>query len=153
MSEFFFNDPSAPAPSLLHLGTAIAIFHNGRLLLDHRADGCRALFGGAMELGESIEQCVRREIREELNLELGPLRLVGTFSDPSRIIRFPDDRVVQSISIVFAADWNAREWKLSDESFGAEWVAPADIDLATIAPTHRMIIPHLAHPERWPLIL
>lgn len=153
MSEFFFDDPSAPAPHLLHLGTAIAIFHQRRLLLDHRADGYRALFGSAMELGGNVEECVRREIREELNLELGPLRLVGIFSEPSRIIRFSDGRVVQSISIVFAAAWNNREWKLSEESAGTEWIAPADIDLATVAPTHRMIIPHLARPERWPVIL
>jgi len=33
-----------------------------------------------MELGESVEQCVRREVKEELDLDLGKLHLFGVFS-------------------------------------------------------------------------
>lgn len=33
-----------------------------------------------MELGESVEECLRREVKEEINLELKTLQLIGVFS-------------------------------------------------------------------------
>jgi 8-oxo-dGTP pyrophosphatase MutT (NUDIX family) len=47
----------------------------GRLLLESRPDGARlaagklTCFGGLREVDEAPEQCVRRELREELNWE------------------------------------------------------------------------------------
>ena len=37
--------------------------------------------GGLVERGESLEQAARRESREEVGAELGPLTLVGVFSN------------------------------------------------------------------------
>lgn len=152
MSEFFYQDPSAPAPERLHLGTAAALFRGKRLLLDHRRDGWWALFGGAMKLGESVEECLRRELREELGIEVGSLTLVGVFSDPSRIIRFSSGKVVQSVTVAFAADWDEGDFRLSDESRNAKWFLPDEIDPQTLAPTHRMILPFLFRREIRPVI-
>jgi 8-oxo-dGTP diphosphatase len=43
-----------------------------------------ALPGGFVEVGETVEEACRREIKEETNLELYDLRLVGVYSDPER---------------------------------------------------------------------
>jgi len=54
--------------------TAAIIFHCSELLIARRASGDLAGFwefpGGKVEPGESLEECLVREIREELGLEI-----------------------------------------------------------------------------------
>ncbi len=57
-----------------------------------------ALPGGFVEIGETVEQAVRREMKEETNLELANLKLFGVYSDPARDPRF------HTVSVVFTAD-------------------------------------------------
>ncbi len=152
MSELFYNNPAAPLPEKLHLGVAIGIFRGKSLLLDHRRDGGWALFGGAMEVGESLEECARRELDEELRIRVGLLKLVGVFSEPSRIIRHADGTVVQSVTVAFSAAWEKGDFALSSESRDAQWFSAAEIDPDSVAPTHRMIIPCLFDPAAWPMI-
>jgi 8-oxo-dGTP diphosphatase len=56
-----------------------------------------ALPGGFVDYGESLEDAARREAREETSLEIGDLRLLGCYSDPSR------DARMHTISTVFMA--------------------------------------------------
>jgi len=69
------------------------VFDRDRVLLVERGKeplkGYWSLPGGALELGELIEEGVRREIREETGLEVEPLRLAGIYE---RIIRDSEGR-------------------------------------------------------------
>lgn len=47
----------------------------------------KAIPGGKVEYGETVEEAVRREMMEEVNLELDDLRQFHVYSDPKRDFR------------------------------------------------------------------
>jgi len=89
LREFIGHD------TLLAMGAAAAIFDSqGRLLLGRRSDVIDGVIwgfpGGAMEPGESISDCLRREVLEEAGLEVGITRLIGIYSDPAYTVTYPN---------------------------------------------------------------
>ncbi|MCC6549350.1 MAG: (deoxy)nucleoside triphosphate pyrophosphohydrolase [Ignavibacteriaceae bacterium] len=66
-------------PSLVTHHVACAIIeHNGKILLARRKEGMKLghkweFPGGKLEKGETVEQCIVREIKEELNLDISVL--------------------------------------------------------------------------------
>ena len=60
---------------------------DGEILLQKRQDnGCWAIIGGSMEMGETFEETVRRETMEESGLTLGKLEVFKLISGRDRII-------------------------------------------------------------------
>ena len=70
------------------LGIGALIFDRGRILLVERGKeplkGYWSLPGGVLEIGETLEQGIVREVREETGLEVEPLKMLEIFE---RIIR------------------------------------------------------------------
>lgn len=151
MPSYHYNDPLAPSPTRIHIGTAVAIWNNDRVLLDHRRDGQWGLIGGALELGESLEQCVNREADEETGLKLDNLEMVGCFSNPTRIIA-RDELAVQSVTICFSSYSEVTELRLSHESREANFFSASEIESLDIVATHKMIVPYLFQKSKWPII-
>jgi ADP-ribose pyrophosphatase YjhB (NUDIX family) len=75
------------------------ILLNGKVLLIHRRNPPHgwALPGGFVEHGETVEDAVRREMKEETGLDLEDLRQFRVYSDPAR------DPRGHVVSVVFAA--------------------------------------------------
>jgi ADP-ribose pyrophosphatase YjhB (NUDIX family) len=75
------------------------ILIDGRVLLIHRRNPPHgwALPGGFVEYGESVEEAVRREMKEETGLDLQNLRQFRVYSDPTR------DQRGHVVSVVFTA--------------------------------------------------
>ncbi len=75
------------------------ILVGGKVLLIHRRNPPHgwALPGGFVEYGETVEDAVRREMKEETGLELEDLRQFRVYSDPGR------DPRGHTVSVVFAA--------------------------------------------------
>lgn len=74
------------------------------VLIHQRADnGWWGFPGGAMEIGESLEQCVRREVLEETGLHVHPMAITSIDSDPTQgaLCVYPDGNVVQYINHTF----------------------------------------------------
>jgi 8-oxo-dGTP diphosphatase len=70
-------------PSRPILGVGAIVIRRGRVLLVQRGraplKGCWSLPGGALELGERIEDGVRREVLEETGLTVKPLKVFEVF--------------------------------------------------------------------------
>jgi len=74
----------------------------GKILLQKRADdGNWGYHGGAVELDESVEDAARREVKEELGLELDELRLLGVYSGAHYHHIYPNGDEVSPIDIVY----------------------------------------------------
>ena len=81
------------------LAVDCVILLEGKVLAIHRRNQPLgwALPGGFVEYGETVEQAVRREMKEETGLELEDLRQFRVYSDPKR------DPRGHVVSVVFTA--------------------------------------------------
>jgi mutator protein MutT len=73
--------------------SAALIFHNGKLLItqrhkDSHLGGLWEFPGGKCELGETFEECIIREISEELGIEISVDKLFGdiTHAYPKKVV-------------------------------------------------------------------
>ena len=65
--------------------------NDGEILLQKRRDNGRwAIIGGSMEMGETFEEAVKREAKEESGLSLGKLEVFKLLSGRKRIIEYPN---------------------------------------------------------------
>jgi 8-oxo-dGTP diphosphatase len=92
-----------------------------RVLLIRRKNepfkGSFALPGGFVDIGETVEDACRREVREETGIEVGDLHLVGVYSDPKR------DPRGHTVSVVFLTRLTGNEVpRAGDDAEAAEWV-------------------------------
>ncbi|MES2199795.1 MAG: NUDIX hydrolase [Chlamydiota bacterium] len=73
--------------------TAVIEIHEGEvfkgivLIERGKAPFGKAIPGGKVEYGETVENAVRREMKEEVNLDLNDLRQFHVYSDPLRDFR------------------------------------------------------------------
>ena len=112
------------------LAVDCAVFDaRGRVLLVRRGnppfEGCCALPGGFVEVGETVEAACRRELEEETGVRARKLRLVGVYSDPRR------DPRGHTCSVVFLARVARAAARAGDDAAAAEWVKDwSKVDLA-----------------------
>jgi ADP-ribose pyrophosphatase YjhB (NUDIX family) len=116
-------------PTRPYLAVSAAIFRDGRVLIVRRArppaHGLYTLPGGGVELGETLEQAVIREVHEETALDIAPVDLVGY---RQAIARDGAGRVERHFVILpFAARFIGGEISLNEELAEAHWLVPADI--------------------------
>jgi 8-oxo-dGTP diphosphatase len=128
------DERSRTYPTRPYLAVSAAIFRHGRVLIVRRArppaNGLYTLPGGGVELGETLEEAVIREVREETGLEVEPVGLAGY---RQAITRDTEGGVERHFVILpFAARWIAGEVALNEELGEAHWLKPDAIaDLKT----------------------
>lgn len=91
---------------ILGVGCGVLIENDkGQVLLQKRSDtGQWCVPGGALDLGETYEEAAKREVREEVRIEVDHLRLFGLYSGDDRMITYPNQDQVYSLSVIFTTD-------------------------------------------------
>lgn len=96
-------------PLILPGAAVIVVDSSGRVLLLERADtGGWGLPGGFMDPGESLEETARREVMEEVGLEVSELKLMNIFSGLEQYYQYPNGDQVFNVTAVYTA--TARNW-------------------------------------------
>ena len=123
------DDRSRTYPTRPYLAVSAAIFRDGKVLIVRRArppaHGLYTLPGGGVELGETLEEAVIREVREETNLDVEPVALAGY----RQAIAHDAGGVVERHFVIlpFAARWLAGEVSLNEELAEAHWLEPSAV--------------------------
>lgn len=103
----------------IKLGCSAIIFSSDKksILLTKRSDnGQWCLPGGRMEAGESAKEACARETYEETGLEIEVVRLLGVYSDPNRLVVYPDGKRIQIVALSFEGVIKGGELRASDET-------------------------------------
>lgn len=98
-------------PLILVGACALITDERGWILLQKRRapEGTWGIPGGLMELGESAEETARREIREEVGLELGRLYLFGVYSGVQSFTAAPNGDQFYPVTVAYtAANYNGK---------------------------------------------
>jgi 8-oxo-dGTP pyrophosphatase MutT (NUDIX family) len=107
---------------------AIILDEAGEQVLVHqRSDnGWWGFPGGAVECGESVEQGLVREVREETGLVVTPDRLVGIYSDPAAYgcNQYPDGHIIHycCVCVLCRVAPGDSRLRCSAESLRLKWV-------------------------------
>lgn len=120
----------------------------GKILMHKRSRSCRDERGrwdcgsGSMEFGETFEECVRREIKEEYGIKPRALKLCGV----TNVIRKNGREKTHWIAVIFAAKVNSKNVKTSEPHKIKEirWFSINKLP----KPLHSMLKKHLAT-VRW----
>ena len=101
----------------------------GRILLHRRrVGGGWAPASGSLEPGEDVHAGLIRELREETGLAADIERLVGVYSDPAyQIVHYPDGRVIQFVTCLFACRLRSGILQGSDEGTAWAWFSSTSL--------------------------
>jgi 8-oxo-dGTP pyrophosphatase MutT (NUDIX family) len=82
--------------------SVICVDELGRALLGKRTDNhLWGYSGGGMDLGESVEECARRELYEEMGLEADELTLFMVNSGPESHMIYPNGDETYYLEIIY----------------------------------------------------
>ncbi|MDD1743015.1 MAG: NUDIX hydrolase [Methanomassiliicoccales archaeon] len=101
------------------------LMERGTLLLVRRGrepeKGKLALPGGIVEYGETTEEAVVRELREETGISTKPVRLLGVYSDPAR------DPRGHFITVAYVLSRESGELKAGDDAADVVFLPISDL--------------------------
>ena len=119
--------------------TAAIIMNENRVLIAERAPdenlaGKWEFPGGKIEPGETPQECLKREIREELEVDIDVLDLFG-----ESIYAYQNGTIKL---IAFWCQWNSGDFRLNVHS-RIEWVTHRELDLYDFAPADLPLVEKL----------
>ncbi len=124
------------------LGVSVLVFKEGKILLVRRGreprQGRWSLPGGVVELGETVRDAARREIREECQIEI---EIEKTIDILDKIFRDPQGRVqYHYVLIALRARPRSGELRAASDVEAAEWVELSQLDHYELPPDQLELI-------------
>jgi len=124
------NSDVTGSSASFRIAVSALIFEEGRVLLAHRRDiDWWNLPGGGMEVGETVDEALRREVAEETGLEVEVEQLVGVYSKPQK----------QEIVLTFRCHITGGTLTATEETRECRYFAPDALPTNTL-PKHRQRI-------------
>lgn len=103
------------------VSVCVIIEQNGKILLIHRSDGLGyTIPGGIVRYNETVEQCIRREAREETGYNVVVHEFVGVYSALKRDPRFRSIALAYKGMIVDGIERGSGEGQ-------TRWCPPTDV--------------------------
>ncbi len=115
----------------LTIGCSATVFDETKqkMLLIQRTDNGRwAVPGGYMEPGESVAEACEREVWEETGLSVRIKRLIAVYSDPHKLLEYPDGNRYQLVILHFLVESIDGELSTGNETSDLGYFTRADID-------------------------
>ncbi len=118
------------------------MLHKDSVLLIRRGKAPRigewSLPGGSQNIGETVRETARREVREETAIEIGPPRFLEVVD---AIIPDESGRVKYHYTLVdFWAEWKSGEITAGDDATHVEWIPLKALDSTPLWETTRRVI-------------
>lgn len=90
---------------MLSAGATVVVLRDHKILLNLRSDtGTWGIPGGAIELGETLEQTAARELKEETNLSAEGFTFLHLFSGKDFYFKYPNGDELYSVVALFLAE-------------------------------------------------
>jgi 8-oxo-dGTP pyrophosphatase MutT (NUDIX family) len=108
---------------LLSAGATIIVMEENKILLNLRSDtNTWGIPGGAIELGETLEETARRELAEETNLVAESFTLLTVLSGEDFYFEYPNGDKLYSVVALFRANGVSGDPNITDgESFELQY--------------------------------
>jgi mutator protein MutT len=110
------------------VGVGGVVVRDGRVLLARRGKeplyGRWVVPGGTVELGETLEEALVREMREETGLRVEPVEILTVFD---RIQREGDRVVYHYVIVDYLCRWLAGEAAAASDALEVAWAGPAEL--------------------------
>jgi 8-oxo-dGTP diphosphatase len=112
------------------VGVGVVVWHDDRVLLVRRGKPPRlghwSLPGGAQQLGETVAETARREVKEEAGLDVALGDIVATID---LIERDPQDRIRYHYTLIdFVAEAPGAALRPGSDAADARWFSIAEIE-------------------------
>jgi mutator protein MutT len=124
------------------VGVGAVVWRDGFVLLERRgqppAAGSWSLPGGLVDVGETLEQAVAREVREECSIEVTVGPLLGVFEP---IMRDDDGRIRYHYVVVdFLALYASGDIAIGDDAAELVWASVEELETYPLLPATRDMI-------------
>ena len=114
----------------------IIIDKENRILLGKRTDNHKwGYAGGSIEIDETVEDCAKRELYEEMGLYADELEFFCINSGPEAHYVYPNGDEVSNVEVVFTCrKWHGDLRRQVEEVEELRFFSPEEIDLNEISP-------------------
>lgn len=114
---------------MIAVGATVVVIKDNKILLNLRSDtNTWGIPGGSLEIGETLEETAKRELKEETNLDCDNFTLLNVFSGKDFYFKYPNQDELYSVIALYLANDVKGDMKISDnESFDLKFFSKTDL--------------------------